>query len=54
MASAGEAFEGSDKATEDNEQTVLELRAKIGQLTMEVGFLEHGHRKIHGTKGKSR
>lgn len=54
MASAGEAFDSSDGATEDNEQIVLELRAKIGQLTMEVDFLEQGHKKIHGPKGKNR
>lgn len=53
LASAGEAFDKSDKATEDNDQTVLELRAKIGQLTMEVDFLEQGLTKIHGPKGKN-
>lgn len=53
LASAGAAFDGSDTATEDNDQTVLELRAKIGQLTMEVDFLEHGLKKIHGPRGKN-
>ena len=37
-----------EKAVEDTEKTVLELHAKIGQLTMEIDFLERGLTKIHG------
>lgn len=54
MASVGEEFDNSEKATEDNEQTVLELRTKIGQLTMEVEYFEKGLRKIHDPKGEKR
>lgn len=52
MASAGAAFDKGDQIADDHEQEVLELRAKIGQLSMEVDFLERGLERIHGPKGK--
>lgn len=52
LASAGAAFDKDDKGTEDHEQEVIELRAKIGQLTMENDFLERGLEKVHGPRGK--
>ena len=42
---------GAQKA-EQSEQTVQELHAKIGQLTMENDFLERGLTRIHGPRGK--
>ena len=35
-----------------HQQEVLELRAKVGQLTMENDFLERGLERIHGPRGK--
>ena len=52
MASAGAAFDKGDQITDDHEQEVLELRAKIGELSMEVDFLERGLAGNHGPKGK--
>lgn len=34
LASAGEAFDKGDKIADGSDQTLLELRAKIGQLTI--------------------
>lgn len=52
LASAPDAFGNASVASEDTEETIQSLRAKIGQLTMEVDFLEDGLTKIHGPKGK--
>ena len=52
LNNAGTAFDKDDKAAEDTEKTVQELHAKIGQLTMENDFLERGHERIHGPRGK--
>ena len=52
LASAGDAFDKGDKIAEDNEKTILELRAKVGELTMEVDFLAQGLERIHGPKGR--
>ena len=43
---------GAGKAQE-SEQTVQELHARIGQLTMENDFLERGLTRIHGPRGKN-
>lgn len=53
LASAGDAFDKGDKIAEDNEKTILELRAKVGELTMEVDFLARGLERIHGPRGRS-
>lgn len=52
MSSAGAAFAKGDQLADDHEQEVLELRAKIGQLSMEVDFLERGLERTHGPRGK--
>lgn len=53
LITASAAFDKDDKATAENHyQEVLELRAKIGQLTMENDFLERGLERIHGPRGK--
>ena len=52
LNTASAAFDKGDKATDGHEQEVTELRAKIGQLTMENDFLARGLERIHGPKGK--
>jgi len=52
LSSAGSAFEKGDLVADNHEYEVLELRAKIGQLTMENDFLERGLERIHGPRGK--
>ena len=52
MASAAAAFDKGDQLADDHDQEVLELRAKIGQLSMEVDFLERGLERTHGPRGK--
>lgn len=52
LASADTAFDKGDQGAENFAQEVLELRAKIGQLTMENDFLERGLERIHGPRGK--
>ena len=37
---------------EESDEKVRDLYAKIGQLTMERDFLEHGLERIHGPNGK--
>ena len=54
MTSAEEAFDKGDQITDDHDQEVLELRAKIGELSMEVDFLERGLAGNHGSKGKKK
>ena len=49
---AAEVFGKGTKAAEDTQETVQALHAKIGQLTMENDFLEHGLERIHGPRGK--
>ena len=52
LSNAETAFDKGEKAVEDTEQTLQELHAKIGQLTMETDFLERGLERIHGPRGK--
>ena len=52
LSGASDVFGKGVQKTEDNEQTVQELHAKIGQLTMENDFLERGLTRIHGPRGK--
>ncbi len=37
---------------EESDEKVRDLYAKIGQLTMDRDFLEHGLERIHGPNGK--
>jgi transposase len=53
LSGASDVFGKSAQKAEDNEQTVQELHAKIGQLTMENDFLERGLTRIHGPRGKN-
>jgi len=54
MNSAEVAFDKGDQITDDHDQEVLELRAKIGELSMEVDFLERGLAGNQGSKGKKK
>jgi transposase len=49
---APDVFGKGAKKAEDTEETVQQLHAKIGQLTMENDFLERGLERIHGPRGK--
>lgn len=53
LAGAGDVFGKGKKITDNNGRTMLDLHAKIGQLTMENDFLERGLERIHGPRGKS-
>lgn len=52
LDSAPDVFGKGAKKSEDAAETVQELHAKIGQLTMENDFLERGLERIHGPRGK--
>ena len=52
LSGAGAAFEKGDTLDADHNQEIQQLRAKIGQLTIENDFLEQGLVKTHGPRGK--
>jgi len=53
LGGASDVF-GKGAVKEENHAAELkELRAKVGELTMEVDFLESGLEKIHGPNGKN-
>jgi transposase len=45
-------FGKGQQQREETDEKVKDLHAKIGQLTMERDFLEHGLERIHGPNGK--
>jgi len=49
---AADVFGAGVSKTEEAEETIQEVHAKIGQLTMENDFLERGLERIHGPRGK--
>ena len=49
---APDVFGKSVQKTEASEETIEQLHAKIGRLTMENDFLEQGLERIHGPRGK--
>ena len=53
LKGASDVFGKGVRKAEESEQTVQELHAKIGQLTMENDFLERGLTRIHGPRGKN-
>ena len=53
LSGASDVFGDGVSKTEAAEETIQELHAKIGQLTMENDFLERGLNKIHGPRGKN-
>lgn len=52
LSGAADVFGAGVSKTEEAEETIQELHAKIGQLTMENDFLECGLERIHGPRGK--
>lgn len=52
LSNAPDVFGKSVRNAEEAEETVQELHAKIGQLTMENDFLGRGLERIHGPRGK--
>lgn len=52
LDNADELFGRGAQQKEETAETVKELHAKIGQLTMERDFLEQGLERIHGPSGK--
>jgi transposase len=49
---APDVFGTGVSKSEESEETIQELHAKIGKLTMENDFLERGLERIHGPRGK--
>jgi len=52
LSGAVDVFGDGVSKTEEAKETIQELHAKIGQLTMENDFLERGLERIHGPRGK--
>lgn len=52
LTGASDVFGKGAQKVEDAEETIRALHAKVGQLTMENDFLEHGLERIHGPRGK--
>ena len=52
LTGAPDVFGKGAQKVEDAEETIRALHAKVGQLTMENDFLEHGLERIHGPRGK--
>ena len=52
LSSAPNVFGKSAEGTEESEELIASLHAKIGKITMENDFLEAGLTKIHGPRGK--
>ena len=54
LSTAEAAFDKGDQITDEHEQEILELRAKVGQLVLENDFLEQGLERTHGPRGKKK
>ena len=52
LDNADSVFGKGQQQREETDEKVKDLHAKIGQLTMERDFLEHGLERIHGPNGK--
>jgi transposase len=52
LDNADTVFGKGQQQREETDEKVKNLHAKIGQLTMERDFLEHGLERIHGPNGK--
>ena len=52
LSNAPDVFGKGAKKAEDATETIQELHARIGQLTMENDFSERGLERIHGPRGK--
>lgn len=52
LKNASDVFGKNAQKAEQSEETIEQLHAKIGELTMENDFLERGLERIHGPRGK--
>ncbi len=52
LSGAPDVFGKGEQKAEATEETIEQLHAKIGRLTMENDFLERGLERIHGPRGK--
>ena len=52
LGGAPDVFGNGVSKSEESEETIQDLHAKIGKLTMENDFLERGLERIHGPRGK--
>ena len=52
LSNASDVFGKGAQKAEGSAETIEQLHAKIGQLTMENSFLERGLERIHGPRGK--
>lgn len=52
LGGAPDVFGDGVSKSEESDETIQALHAKIGQLAMENDFLEHGLERIHGPRGK--
>ena len=52
LSNASDVFGKAAQKAEASEETIEQLHAKIGRLTMENDFLERGLERINGPRGK--
>lgn len=52
LSNAPDVFGKGAQKDEKSAETIEQLHAKIGRLTMENDFLERGLERIHGPRGK--
>jgi transposase len=52
LGSAPDVFAKGAQKLESSAETIQQLHAKNGQLTMKNDFLERGLERIHGARGK--
>ena len=52
LNNASDVFGKNAQKAEQSEETIEQLHAKIGELTMENDFLERGLERIHWPRGK--
>ncbi len=52
LGNAPDVFGKGAQTAEESAETIEQLHAKIGQLTMENDFLGRGLERIHGPRGK--
>ena len=52
LGGAPDVFGDGVRTSEESDEAIQALHAKIGQLAMENDFLERGLERIHGPRGK--
>ena len=53
LKGACDVFGKGARKAQESKQTVQELHAKVGQLTLENDFLECGLTRVHAPRGKN-